>query len=100
MGFLEVLLERIIIDIVLMAIPRLPVTDVTSLMLVSAVGIQFIVSVKALMTEFTFGMAFKPTLVDSTGSIISELFVLAKLRDSEQFVFVCKDLFIPSTQIA
>lgn len=101
MGFLEVLLESIIVDVVLMlAIARLAVTDVTSLMLVSAVGIKFIITVETFVTEFTFGVALETTLVNSTGRIISELFVLAKLRDSEQFVFVCKDLFIPSTQVA
>jgi hypothetical protein len=100
-GFLKVLLKSIIIDVVLMlAIAGLSVTDVTSLMLVSAVGIQFIITVETFVTEFTFGVAFETTLVNSTGSIVSELFVLAKLRDSEKFVFVCKDLFIPSTQIA
>lgn len=97
---LEVLLESIIVDIVLvLAIARLSVTDVTSLVLVSAVGIQLVIPVEALVTEFTFRVAFKSTLVNSAGCIISKLFVLAKLRDSEQLVLVCKDLFIPSTQI-
>lgn len=100
MVFLEVFLESIIVDVVLvLAIARLSVTDVTSLMLVSAVGIQLVVPIEALVTKFTFRVAFESTLVNSAGCIISKFLVLAKLRDSEQFVFVCKDLFIPSTQI-
>lgn len=84
MVFLEVLLKSIVIDIVLvLAIARLSVTDVTSLMLVSAVSIQLVITVEALVTEFTFRVAFETTLVNSTGRIISEFFVLAKLRDSE-----------------
>lgn len=94
-------LQSIVVYVVLMlAIARLSVTDVTSLMLVSAVGIKFIITVETFVTEFTFGVAFKSTLVKSAGRIVSELFVLAKLRDSEQFVFVCKDFFVPSTQVA
>jgi hypothetical protein len=80
-------------------IVMLSVTDMTSLMLVSAVRIQFIITVEAFVAEFTFGVAFETTLVNSARVVISELFVLAKLRDGEKFVFVCKDLFVPSTQI-
>jgi hypothetical protein len=99
--FLKMILESIVVDVVLMlAIARLSVTYVTSLMLVSAVGIQLIVPVEAFMTELAFWVAFETTLVNSTWVIIAELFVLAKLRDSKKFVFVCKDLFISSTQIA
>ena len=76
-GFLEVLFESIVVNVVLvLAVPRLSVTNVTSLMLVSAMGIQFIVAVETFMTKFTFRMTFETTLVDGAWVVIPELFML------------------------
>lgn len=97
---LEMLLERIVVDIVLLLpVPRPSVTDMAPLVPVTAVGIQFVISVEPLSTETAFRVASKPALVNGTGNVISVLFVLAQLRHGEEFMFVGEDFLVSSAKI-
>lgn len=98
--FLEMVLERGIINVVLLlAMSGSSIADVASLMLVTAVCIQFVISVESLATETTFGVTSETTLVNSTGDVISVFLVFPQLRHGEEFVLVGEDLLVSSTQI-
>lgn len=70
-----------------------------SLVLVSAMRVEFVIAVEALSTEPTFGMTFEPTLVHSSRIIVAEFLMLLQLRDCEQLMLVGEDLLVPGTQI-
>lgn len=96
--FLEVVLERGIIDVVLLlAVSGLSIADVASLMLVTAMCIQFVISVESLATETAFRMASKTALVNSTGDVVSVFLVFPQLRHGKEFVLVGEDLLVSST---
>jgi len=100
MVFSEVYLECIVVDKVLL-LPCLipPIANVTSLMLVSAMRVELIVTVKALSTETTFWMTLKPTLIDSPWIVIAELLMLAQFAKGKEIVLVGEDLFVPGAEI-
>lgn len=99
--FLEMLLKSIIVDIILLlAVARLSITDMASLMLVSTMGVELVVSIEALTAKFTLGMSLETALVDSTGVIVAEFLVFPKLRYGEQFIFVSERFFVACTEIA
>jgi hypothetical protein len=70
-----------------------------SFMLVSAVCVELVVSIEALMAKFTFGMSLEPTLVNGTGVIVAEFLVLPKLRNGEQFMLMGEHLFVPRAEV-
>ena len=70
------LLKRVIVNVVLLLPSAISsVTKVTSLMLVPAVGVKFIISVETLSAEATFRMTLEPTLIDRSWIIVAELLV-------------------------
>lgn len=91
-------LERGIIDVVLLlAMSGLSIADVASLMLVTAVCIQFVISVESLATETAFRVTSETALVNGTGDIISVFLVFPQLRHGKEFVLVGEDLLVSST---
>ena len=101
MIFLEVILERIVVNIILLlTTPRPSITNVTSFVAVATVSVQFIVAIKPLTAETTFRVTLKATLFNGSRNMISVLLVLAQLRHSEEFVFMGEDFLVSRTQIA
>ena len=91
-------LERGIIDVVLLlAMSGLSIADVASLMLVTAVCIQFVISVESLATETAFRVTSETALVNGTGDVVSVFFVFPQLRHGKEFVLVGEDLLVSST---
>lgn len=96
--FLKMVLERGVIDVVLLlAMSGLSIADVASLMLVTAVCIQFVISVESLATETTFRVTSETALVNGTGDVVSVFFVFPQLRHGKEFVLVGEDLLVSST---
>lgn len=76
------------------------VADVASLMLLSAMRVQLIVTIEAFPAETTFWMTSKATLIDSTGMVVAELLVSPQLRIGEELVLVREDLLVPCAKVA
>lgn len=71
----------------------------TALVSVTAVSIEFVVPVEALTTEAAFRMPSEPTLVNGARHIIPELLMPAQFGGRKQFMLVCKDFFVASTEV-
>jgi hypothetical protein len=99
--FPEVYLERIIIDIILLlpATSFLPIADVAALVLVSAVSVQLIVSVKALSAETTLGMSLEATLVDCARVVVAKFLVFFQVLWGEELMLVGEYFLVPCTEI-
>jgi hypothetical protein len=81
MIFLEMTFKGLIVHVVLLlAVVRAPVTDMAAFMLLTAMGVQLVVTIEALSAETTLRMPFETALVDGTGLVITILFVLSQLR--------------------
>jgi hypothetical protein len=101
MIFLEMDLERIVVNVILLlSTPIATVADVTALVFISAVRVQLVVAVEALSTETTFWMAFEAALVDGTGVIVTELLVIAKFGVGEELVLVGEDFLVACAKVA
>jgi len=97
----EVDLERVVVDIVLLLpVVVAAVADVAALVLVSAVCVEFIVSVEAHLAEAALGMSFEAALVDGTGVVVAEFLVPSEIGRSEEGVLVGEDLLVPCTEVA
>ena len=76
----EVLFQGVVVLVVLLLSPFIPsITDMASLVLISAMRVQFVIAVKSLDAESTLRMSLEATLVHSSGVVISKLFVLSQL---------------------
>jgi hypothetical protein len=96
----EMHLDSIVIDIVLRVSATITaITQVTTLVAVTAMREQLIIAVEALTTEATLGMALETGLVLGTRDVVSVLFVPTQVLDGEEVVFVGKDLFVAGAQI-
>ena len=90
-------LKGIVIDIVLLlAVGGATVTNVAAFVLITAVGVELIVTVESLTTETTLGVTSETTLVNGSRFVVARLLVLAQLRCSKELMLVCKDLFVAS----
>lgn len=100
--FAEVHLERVVVDVVLLlaAAALSPVADVTPLVLVSAVGVELVVSVEALSAETTLGMSLEPALVNGARVVVAKLLVLPQICRREELVLVREDLFVACAEVA
>lgn len=97
----KVFLQLLVIEIILWiatAVP--PITDMTSLMLLTAVIIELVVTVESLPTEATLWMTFEARLIDRSWIIVTVPFVLSQFAKREQFVLMSEDFFVPRAQIA
>jgi hypothetical protein len=78
MIFLEVILERIIVNIILLlASGGLSITNMTSFVAITTVSVQFIVAIEPLTAETTLGVTFETALINGSGNVVSVLLVLA-----------------------
>ena len=60
MSFGKVLFKFLIIEVILWIASTIPpITDMASLMLLSAVIIEFVVAIESLLAKLTFGMALE-----------------------------------------
>jgi hypothetical protein len=101
MVFAEVVLQRGVIEIVLGITSFVPsITDVTSLVLLSAVGVEFVVAVEALLAEAAQRMAPEAALVGGAGLVVALFLVPPQLFLCEKLMLVGKDLLISRTQVA
>jgi hypothetical protein len=82
--FAEVILERIVVDVILLLSTTVPtIANVATLVLVSAVRVQFVVSIKAFPAEATLWVSLESALVNGTRVVVAELLVFAQLGDRE-----------------
>jgi hypothetical protein len=92
--------KGLVINVVLLlAVVGAAVTDMAAFMLLTTVGIQLVIAIKALPTETTLGMSFETALVDGSGLIITILFVLSQFRVCKESVLMSKDFFVPCTKV-
>jgi hypothetical protein len=71
----------------------------TSLMVVSAMCVQLIITVETLPAEATLRMPLETTLIDRAGIVVSKLLVLAQILLCKELMLVCKDLLVPGAQV-
>jgi hypothetical protein len=72
--FLEVDFERVIVDkVLLLSAAITPVADVAAFVFVSAMCVQFVISIEALSAETAFWMSLEATLIDGAGVVVAEL---------------------------
>jgi hypothetical protein len=96
----EMLLKRVVVNIV-MGLPRiLTITKEAPLMLVATMLIQFVSIVETLTAKSTQRVSLEAGLVNSTGAIIAVAHMNFKLLVGEKFVLVGKHFLVASTQIA
>jgi alkylated DNA nucleotide flippase Atl1 len=76
--FSEVDLERIVVDVILL-LPTAAVStiaDVATLVLVPAMGVELVITIKTLTTEAALRVSLETALVDGTRIIVAEFLVL------------------------
>lgn len=96
----EMLLQRIVVLIVLLLSPFVSsITYMTSFMLVSTMGVKFVITIKSLPAEPTFWVPFESTLINSTRIVIAKFLMFSELLWCEQLMLMSEDLFVPRTEI-
>jgi len=101
MVFAEMLLKRVVVDVVLMLTCRiLSLTDVALFMLFSAMNKEFIVTVESLSAETALWMPLKACGVCLSRLCVTELLMPAQLLFVEQGVLMCENLFVPGAEVA
>jgi hypothetical protein len=74
----EVLLQLLVVQIVLRISASIsPVANVAPFMLLSAVGVEFVISVESLFAETALRVTFEARLVDGTWVIVPKLLVFS-----------------------
>lgn len=76
-GALEVIFSEVnlkcivVLEILLLSRTVLPITDVTSFMLVAAMRVQFVIAIESLLAEAALGMTLEPALIDSPRVVVA-----------------------------
>jgi hypothetical protein len=84
MGFGEMLLEFGVVAVVLRVATTIsPIANMASLVLLSTMGIQFVISIEALSAEAAFRVTFEARLIDSTRIIVAKFLVLSQFAKGE-----------------
>ena len=97
----KVVLERVVVDIVLLLTTTVTsIADVAAFVLVTTMRVQLVVAIETFSTKATFRVSLEPTLVNGAWVVVTEFLVLSQLRKCEEIVFVSKDFFISCTKIA
>ncbi len=98
--FSKVNFERVVVDIVLLLPAGVPsIADMAALVPVSAVRIQLIVTIEALLAKSALRMPSETALVHCAGVVVPKLLMLSQLGVGEQLVLVRKDLFVACAEI-
>ena len=85
----EVLLQLLVVSIVLRLSATISsVAYMASFMLLSAVRVQFVISIEALFAEATVRVSLKPRLIDRSWAIVAELLMFSQLAEGKKLVFV------------
>jgi hypothetical protein len=100
MVLFEVLLQGIVVEVVMRLSRISSIADEATLMLHATVFVQFVIVVEALAAETAQGVALEARLVGSAGLIVTTPHVLLQLLVGKELVFVRKDLFISSAEVA
>jgi hypothetical protein len=99
--FSKVNFERIVVNkVLLLSAAITSVANVATFVLVSAMGVEFVVSIEALSAEAALWVSLETALIDSAGVIVAKLLVFPQLRICEQFVFMGEDFLISRTKVA
>jgi hypothetical protein len=101
MVFPEVLFKSVVINVILLlSALTSPIADMAFFVPVAAMNEQLVVAVESLSTEAAFRMAFESGLIYCAWIVVAEFLMAAKFGGGEEVVFVSKDLFVASTEIA
>lgn len=74
------LLKGVVVDVILLlTVGRASITDVTTFMFITAMGIQLIIAVESLPAEAALGVTLEATLIYRTRSVVARLFMLPQL---------------------
>jgi hypothetical protein len=97
----EVFLQLFIIEVVLWILAASSaIAKMTALMLVSAVNVQLIITIKSLPAESALRMALEPTLIDCAWIVVTILLVPSEFLLREELMLVGEHLLVPCAQIA
>lgn len=97
----EVELEGVVVQIVLRPKSSISsVANVTSLVLVSTMCEQLVISIESYSTEATFWMPFEAALIYSSWIIVTELLVFPQVFFREQLMLVCENLLVSRAKVA
>lgn len=100
MFLLKVIFKGIVVDVVLLlAVARPSIANVTPFMPVTTMSIQFVVSIEPLAAKATFRMSFETTLIDSPGNVIAVFFMSSQFCVGEELMLMRKHFFIPRAEI-
>jgi hypothetical protein len=100
MVLLEVLLERVVVEVV-MRLPRVSaVADETTLVLIPAVLIQLVAIIEARAAETAQRMPPKASLVDGARLVVAVAHMLGQLLVGKRVVLVRKHFLGPGAQVA
>lgn len=96
----EVLLQRLVVDIVMWVSAVLSIAKEAPLVLLSAMDVQLIITIEALSAETTQRMSLKTTLINRTRIIISFRHMFLQLLVGEESKLMSEDLLVPRAEIA
>ena len=78
MVFSEVVLERPVVEVILLLAVRRPtVTDVTPFVTITTVSIEFVITIETLTAETAFRMSLETALINCTWFMITIFLMLA-----------------------
>lgn len=96
----EMLLQRVVVHIVLLLPAGISsVTDMTSFMLVSAMGVKLIVTVESLPAKSTLRMTPEATLINCARVIIAKLLMFAQFLYRKELMLMSEHLLVSRAQI-
>lgn len=100
MSFGEMLLQGLVVQVILrMAATISPVTDVTFLVLLTAMCIKLVISVESFLTETTFWVASETGLINRAWIIVPKFGMFPELSMCEKLVLMSEDFLIPCAEI-
>jgi len=76
------------------------ITQMATLVSVTAVGVKLITSVESLSAEAALWVTLETSLLRRTGCVVASPLVLPQLLWCEKLVFMCEDLLVSRTKIA
>lgn len=96
----EMQFQGVVVEIVLWFVACVPIADEASLVLISAMNVQLVITVKSLTTKAANRVSSEATLIDRTWIIVAFLHVPLEFLIGKEFVLVSKDFLISRAEIA
>lgn len=100
MVLLEVVLQRIVVQIIMWLSRISPVAKEAPLVLAPAVLVKFIAVVEALTAKVAKRVSLETGLVHGTRLVVTFAHVLAEFLIREHLMLVCENLFVPGAEVA